>query len=327
MAYTVLNARVKQKIATEAYWLSIESELGPIFEGEQAFVFNDAGDPINFKIGDGTRLFSELPYFIAYYTGVTAQKILSYLTQTANITIPSVFKNNTLLQDIVFLNNSGSDISLNIGTTSGGGEIWDGTVPNGPITIGLKKQFTSAQTLYFTGLTGKAFSMFILYYQLDEAPAIPPTGTGASGGFAYGTVYAFIPLYTGHENAAFNLTTGAGQTATQYEGCQLFGTGGLPDLSDTYLIGYTVGGTIGGDKGSNSPSLTIQNMPKMKVQSPHNTTNVNGGASIKYTGAADTTQDLAVMGADGTPIPATPTPLNNRPKSKEILYFTGPPTT
>jgi len=64
MAYTVLNARVKQKIATEAYWLSIEAELGPILEGEQAFVFNEAGDPVNFKIGDGTRLFSELPYFI-----------------------------------------------------------------------------------------------------------------------------------------------------------------------------------------------------------------------------------------------------------------------
>src|SRR6185295_12586673 len=119
MAYTVLNARVKQKLATEAYWLSIESELGVIFEGEQAFVYNDAGQPVNFKIGDGTKLFSELPYFIAYYTGVTAQKILTYLAQTGNITIPSVFKDKTLLQDLVFLNTSGSPIIMNIGTTDG----------------------------------------------------------------------------------------------------------------------------------------------------------------------------------------------------------------
>jgi hypothetical protein len=347
MAYTVLNARVKQKIATEAYWLSIESELGPIFEGEQAFVFNDAGDPVNFKIGDGTRLFSELPYFIAYYTGVTAQKILSYLLQTANVTIPSVFKNLTLLQDVVFLNTSGSPITMNIGTTNGGSEIAQVVLPVGQTTIGLKKEFAAPTTLYFTGLTGTTFSMYILYYQLDEAPAIPPTGTTGSGvSFAYGTIYAFYPMYSGHENVAFNLTTGQGQPGTQYEGCTLMGTGGTDSFEDVYLKGYKVGETIGGDTGNatNEVALTINNIPKHTHKifgggSPTgNLSPDSGGTKTVAWSSAHTSgnQDYDMKGnADADPTmghtspvgQTSPDAINLRPKTKIVLFFTGPATT
>jgi hypothetical protein len=329
MAYTVLNARVKQKLATEADWLAIEAELGVIFEGEQAFVYNEAGQPVNFKIGDGTKLFSELPYFIAYYTGVTAQKILPYLLQTGNITISSVFKNLTLLQDIVFLNTGGSPITMNIGTTNGGSEIATVILPVGQTVIGLKKEFATATTLYFTGLTGTTFSMYILYYQLDEAPAIPPTGgTGSAVSFAYGTIYAFYPMYSGHENVVWDFGSGIGKSGTQYEGCLLMGSPGTDSFEDFYLKGYKIGDTIGGNIGANSYQLTTANIPKMKIEIPHNINNVNGGASIAFTKADDGNKYTAeVKAEDGSALSATPTPVDTFPKSKIVLFFTGPATT
>lgn len=59
----IIEARVKQKKDTLANW-----EANPIIllDGEQAFVVNDSGQPVNFKIGDGTKRFSELPFWIQY---------------------------------------------------------------------------------------------------------------------------------------------------------------------------------------------------------------------------------------------------------------------
>ena len=62
MAVT-LDARVRQKVATEAEWLADDTIL---LGGEQAFVISALGTPINFKIGDGTKTFAELPYFFNY---------------------------------------------------------------------------------------------------------------------------------------------------------------------------------------------------------------------------------------------------------------------
>ncbi|MBQ0140640.1 MAG: hypothetical protein KBT36_15255 [Kurthia sp.] len=59
MAKKIIEARVQQKVDTEANWLSTDLI---ILAGEQAFV----SDKYNFKIGDGTKRFSELEY---YYKG------------------------------------------------------------------------------------------------------------------------------------------------------------------------------------------------------------------------------------------------------------------
>src|SRR5690606_18321147 len=37
-----------------------------LLEGEQAFVVNEDGAGVNFKIGDGTKTFAELPFWISY---------------------------------------------------------------------------------------------------------------------------------------------------------------------------------------------------------------------------------------------------------------------
>src|SRR5690606_31907937 len=63
MAKKIIEARVKQKTATLAEWMANDLIL---LEGEQAFVLSNDGSPMNFKIGDGTKTFAELPFWIAY---------------------------------------------------------------------------------------------------------------------------------------------------------------------------------------------------------------------------------------------------------------------
>jgi hypothetical protein len=337
--YTTLNARVKQKIATEADWLAVDDTLGPIFEGEQCFVFNDAGVAVNFKIGDGTKKFSELPYFIAYYAGVISQKILSYIGKTGNFTIPSVFRNMSEISELIFINNSGGDVTLKVGTSVGGNDVFELVLPIGVNSIGLKKYFTTASTLYFTGLTGINYSIFILYNQLDEAPVMPPSGSGGPS-FVYGTVYAFKPMYTGHEDDVWDFTTGLGIAGEPYENCILFNTNDLPDLSHTYLTGYGAGDTLGGDYGAETVNIAKTHLPASGVgmfvpyinanggQIPGPTDRVARARNDNYSGPAlnyeivsgpDNTQDIGVTAklGDGTGLPV-------KPKSIIVLYFTGP---
>lgn len=325
--YTVLNARVKQKLATEADWLAISDELGVIFEGEQAFVYNESGIAVNFKIGDGTKKFSELPYFIAYYSGITNCKVLSYLTQTGNITVPTTFRNMSDLNSIILINNSGGDIDLSIGIADGGSEIGEITLPNGVTQLDAKYYFDSPQTVYFTGLTGKSFSLFILYYQLDEAPVVPPGGTPTPvNAILYGTLYAFYPMYSGHANIVWDFTSGLAKVGSGYEGGILMGTGGLDDLSDYYLKGYKSGDTIGGDSGANTKLIDFLNLPKMKINIPANSGGVSGGGGIKFEGANNNTVGAPLLKDDGTGF-TIQNPFNTQPKSKTVLWYTGVPPT
>ncbi|WP_293933130.1 hypothetical protein [Sphingobacterium sp. UBA6645] len=67
-----IKARVQQKTDTLANW---EANTKPILAGEQAFVIDGGGTPINFKIGDGTKKFSELPWWISYDQGQYVQVV------------------------------------------------------------------------------------------------------------------------------------------------------------------------------------------------------------------------------------------------------------
>lgn len=324
---TIIPARVKEKVASEEYWLSIENELGPLLDGEIAWVRKDDDTPVNFKIGTGDKLFSELPYFIAYFNNVTNCKTLFYLEQSSNLSIPLVFKNFTSLATVYFINNSGSEQTLKFGTTDGGSEIAELVVPNGAVALNFEYLFTSAQTVYITGLTGVNYSMIILYYQLDEAPVIP---SGSEGGlttlWAPGTVYSFIPLYSGHTDYAWDLITGYGKVGTPYEGAVLFGTNGLPDLSEYYLRGYKNGDTLGGTTGDNLKTIEFENLPELEISLPSNIGGVSGSGGIQFNGAANNTSTYSVKDGDGNPY-AGQTEFNVSPKSRIVLYFTGILTT
>lgn len=63
MAKQIIDARVRQKVGTEAEWLANDLEL---LDGEAAIVRTGDGTPVNLKFGDGNKKFSELPYFIDF---------------------------------------------------------------------------------------------------------------------------------------------------------------------------------------------------------------------------------------------------------------------
>lgn len=266
--YEVINARVKQKIATEAYWLSIEDELGLILEGEQAFVFNDAGQAVNFKIGDGTKKFSELPYFIAYYSGITSQKVLSWIDVSADQTAANQFRNNTLLTDIIIYNNSGTVIPLKIGTTNGGTEICSLNVPNGANSITRHFAFQDVETLYITGLTGLNCSVFLLYIQMDESPAIPP-GQAAASKIPTGSVgiFAEVASLGLTYDRVWDFTTGLARLGYGYDNCVICGTNGTFDRSRAVSIPFKAGDVLGSTIGPamNTINLTKEQLPPITI--------------------------------------------------------------
>ncbi|MDR2274344.1 MAG: hypothetical protein LBF27_25780 [Sphingobacterium sp.] len=66
MVDEIIKARVWWKVDSETNWNANPLILGP---GEPAWVINNNGQGVNVKIGDGTKLFSQLPYFIEYDQG------------------------------------------------------------------------------------------------------------------------------------------------------------------------------------------------------------------------------------------------------------------
>lgn len=265
MDYEVLNARVKQKINTEANWIAQETDFGVIFEGEQAFVQDESGNPVNFKIGDGTKLFSELPYFITYYTDVTSQKVLGFVG-SSNITIGSKFRANSLLTDIIIYNNSGSVIPLKIGTTSGGTEVTSLNVPNGANSVGLKYAFEDIETLYLTGITGLDCAVFVLYIQLDENPAIPPslsTTTKFPPGFI--GIFEELPALGLTYDTVWDFASGLAKLGFGYDNCII-----CTNRTRAVSIPFNTGDTFGGNLGTmaNTVNLTIANLAPFTVKTP-----------------------------------------------------------
>jgi len=324
---TILNARVKNKIATNDYWLSVEDELGPILAGEMALVYNDEGLAVNFKVGDGTKKYSELPYFIAYFNNVTNCKVIPYIETSGNKTIAGIFRNQSTLAKIYFINNSGAEVTLNLGSTDGGTEVGSIVLPNDISCLDVDAYFDEATTLYLTGLVGVDYTMFILYYQLDEQPVIPSGGSGGVGTqWVAGTVYAFKPMYSGHTAASWDFISGFGKVGTPYENAVLWGTNGLPDLGDTYLRGYKTGDTLGGSYGDNSKTIAFANLPELKVSIPSNIGGVAGSGGIQYNGANNNTVSPSIRDASLNPF-AGQTAIDISPKSNIVLYFTGILTT
>lgn len=279
--YETILARVKQKVATEEEWLLVEDELGPIFEGEQAFVVDASGNGVNFKIGDGTKKFSELPYFIAYYDFVQSLKRLSFLSGNTDIVVPGVFKAYSQLHSIIVINNSSSDILLNVGTSSSGSEIAQITVPIGSTTISCKYLFDFSQNLYLSGLDGKPYSIFILYLQLDESPAVPPAAA-ANRLYNKGTAGMFLPLYAGHFEEVWDSATGRGKSGSGYDNCILTDFVDSPvNMAGKSVVGVGTGQDAGVRVGAANNNLTIAmaNLPNEGVGLFRSQVSSAGGSS------------------------------------------------
>ena len=114
----IIDARVRQKTATLSEWNSSDLVL---LDGEQAFVLSDNGMPINFKIGDGTKRFSELPFWIEYDQG-------QYINVDSNsLPTPSANVGYSLVGSGTYTQSGGPDIvvpSGNMGVLSWDGSVW-----------------------------------------------------------------------------------------------------------------------------------------------------------------------------------------------------------
>jgi hypothetical protein len=340
----ILNARVQQKVATKADWLAAEDELGVILDGEQAFEINEEGVLTNFKIGDGTKKYSELPYFITYFSNVLNQKILSFLNGNTDITIPTTFRNFSCLYDIILINNSGGDIDFKVGTSSGGNQLMEVTVPAGVYQINLRKVFQAPTTLFLSGLAGKNYSIILVYFQYDESPATPPTGDPAAFRWPRCFKGMFEPLNDTDLDANWDFLTGFGKPGTAYANCAISGTEGTEDMAGYYAVGAQVGTdslrpatTFGSDSGA--IAITEANIPKfrLKMFSDSNPTgnlrpDADGSKTVTWTSNHTSgNQDYDMKSGDINVQPTlghtssfgqdTPDTIDIRPKSKVVLYF------
>lgn len=339
--YEILNARVQQKVDTEANWLAVEDTLGVILDGEQAFVINDSGVGVNFKIGDGTKKFSELPYFITYYSNILNQKILSYIDQNANISIAGVFRNFSCLYDIILLNNSGSDITLKVGTSADSDDLINVVVPNGAYPINLRKVFQATSTVYISGLTGKNYSMFLVYFQYDEHPATPPGGSSTPFKFPRCFKGMYEPLSDTDLDTHWDFTTGLGRGGTAYANCAISGTNGTEAMGRFYPLGWQVGDSLRPATvvGSSTGSITLAeaNIPTIKLKifsgaAPAGELypDPTGSKAVAWAFDAGTKRDYQMkQAADDNPSLGhtssfgqdIPDAIDIRPKSKVVLFF------
>jgi hypothetical protein len=335
MADEIINARVKQKVDTEENWL-----LNPLIllEGEQGFVWDGENDPVNFKIGDGTKTFAQLPYFIAYYSDVVSHKIIRLPNISVATNIPAIFNDNTNLYDIVITNVGGSDCVFKIGTSAGGSEIGQYKIGAGNTVLDLKYMFNSTQTLYLSGFDGNALSVIIIYFNYSETPAIPPGAPTVSFRWPRNYLGMFMPTGVGQLESCFDMITGMGVVGSSYENCQICNSSNLYlDMTSSYPIGYSVGSTLGSQVGNASNSITISesNIPDYDIDfqiggvvfqrgsdgssfrwitSIGSNTSQTAGPSTANGGSGY--GDSASINSGGSGIP-----IDIRPKSKIVLYF------
>lgn len=186
----ILQARVEQKTATEAAWLANSTIL---LSGEQAFVLAPDGlSPMNFKIGDGTKAFSALPYWINYAAGLV---------------VPTVAPGGTLPNP----GTTGRVIILAAGTFTqpGGGTItaavnafnvyfWNGTswglAVSIPITVDLSGYATTAQLALKVAFTDIYSKNLLNPNDTDVVLGKFLAGSGALTSSASYNTSGFIPV-------------------------------------------------------------------------------------------------------------------------------------
>lgn len=188
MAKQVLEARIRQKTDTLANWEDNELVL---LGGEQAFILNEDGTPVNFRIGDGTKTFAQLPNWIAY-----DQAAYSKVTGT---TLPASDGqiHYTILGAGTYTQTSGANVVIpagSLGIVSNNGTTW--SIDNIVVlpTIPIANEFGSSNTTAIsqskaTEVNNKADSLSI--NKLDKGQY---DGTAEDLSITIQTVYNSIPL-------------------------------------------------------------------------------------------------------------------------------------
>lgn len=149
------------------------------------------------------------------------QKSIPYYNVSGDLVVAGYFKAFSDLEKICINKRSAPEITLLVGTTPGGNEIGEFTVPAGVIsfTQTIEWMFDSPTTVYLSGLTGADCDIFIIYKQLDEAPINIGSGSGVTPPVVgLGAVWEYEEALPGDLDLDFDISTGIGRANTNWSG-------------------------------------------------------------------------------------------------------------
>jgi len=199
------------------------------------------------------------------------QKRLRYFNVGANLAIPSVFDDHSMLESIWIKKSTGT-FEMSIGTTPNGDEIGEVTVDANNFIWSTEYIFDGNSTLYLSGLDGANISeLQVIYKQLD----VDDIDLSDLGGGEVPSVQG-VPLYGviqyGGDSVQlsndFDLTTGVGRPNTEYANYVLMdGRNGTIDMGGLAPVGYKeldpVYSLLGTPFGSKTATLTLSNLPEI----------------------------------------------------------------
>lgn len=287
----IINARVKQKVDTLPNWEALDMT---ILDGEQAFVRTPDGVPINFKIGDGTKPFRDLPWWLdsgsPFKLRLTDTDYVEVTGGNTIVTHPGLvgfddYPVMTTQMNVIF-----RDEDLTYNSTDGTVTISDFELQLGELLILCPPSMKWAET------TGAGSALAALVARVDElermaAPFVVDELTGESPARVWWT----RPL--GEIPAGWVVDTDwAGRVPVAH------------NASDTDF------NTIGGTGGSKTVSIQKANLPNVPLNIPIPQNNISKGEASagKFTsgGQADEGQTIAPLQTEnmgsGTPLDIKP---------------------
>lgn len=249
-------------------------------------------------------------------------RALPYKNNSANITIPGIFKTYSKITCIYIWNKGGDIFTINVGTASDGSEpITNPYITTGDVSdlMQLNHAFIDAETIYITGLTGTNCDIFVEYDQLD-APTIAPIVSNKP--FVKGHLGMYEEVVIGDFEIDWNIGTGTGNVGTKYEGCVLSGTNGTEDRNGLLAIGWdssmpltrdTVVGAVG-----NLATIARANLPAESLAIPDLTVNssYHTGGNSQHAAANDPSAPRARTENMGSGVPLS---IANR--ARVTVYF------
>lgn len=201
-------------------------------------------------------------------------KLLKYLSNSANIEVQDIFKNGTVLNRITIINR-GNDFELTVrtGSEDAPDEVYKTAFVEGrTFSMTFDQPFDTAKTLYLEGLTGIDTDVYIEWTNLN---AVPGAGNGSIGGSApIGTVVYYSEPEPGDIDIHWNFGTGLGRAETPWEGWAIMdGRNGTQDWGGVFPIGFKeeTGGLftkalLGTRAGTWLINLAVGNLPKFRVK-------------------------------------------------------------
>lgn len=199
------------------------------------------------------------------------QKRLRYFNVGANLAIPSVFDDHSMLESIWIKKSTGT-FEMSIGTAPNGDEVGVTSVDANNFIWSTEYIFDGNSTLYLSGLDGANISeLQVIYKQLD----VDDINLSDLGGGDTPTVQG-VPLYGviqyGGDSVQlgtdFDLSTGVGRPNTEYANYVLMdGRNGTIDMGGLAPVGYKesdpVYSQVGTPFGSKQATLAANNLPEI----------------------------------------------------------------